>query len=202
MCTLVHVRRWGYDVKGVPANQAKVLFAEHNFWGRTMAAISSSTGWQPSLLANALPEFAQDGAHPLTCCRRPKFAPVSEYAYSKRLIRTGEGLVYLADPTSFGGFGPFMPGFEVIPYNDLGALEAALEKDPNIVAYMVEPIQARLLRSLSCMQWPGAQRSQAFSGAHVLGSRHMLAKPARVDHTSTLDQVWRAYYCGRVRRAS
>lgn len=37
-----------------------------------------------------------------------------------------------------------MPGFERIPYNDLGALEAALEKDPNIVAFMVEPIQARL----------------------------------------------------------
>ena len=37
-------RRWGYDVKGVPKNQAKVLFAENNFWGRTLAAISSSTG--------------------------------------------------------------------------------------------------------------------------------------------------------------
>jgi hypothetical protein len=37
-------RRWGYDVKGVPANQAKVLFAENNFWGRTLAAISSSSG--------------------------------------------------------------------------------------------------------------------------------------------------------------
>jgi ornithine--oxo-acid transaminase len=35
-----------------------------------------------------------------------------------------------------------MPGFERIPYNDLGALEAALDKDPNIVAFMVEPIQA------------------------------------------------------------
>ena len=37
-------RRWGYDVKGVPKNQAKVLFVEDNFWGRTLAAISSSTG--------------------------------------------------------------------------------------------------------------------------------------------------------------
>jgi hypothetical protein len=36
-------RRWGYDVKGVPANRAKILFAENNFWGRTMSAISSST---------------------------------------------------------------------------------------------------------------------------------------------------------------
>nr|QKY14910.1 ornithine transaminase (OAT) [Polytomella parva] len=81
-------RRWGYDVKGVPKNQAKVLFAKGNFWGRTLAAISSSS-----------------------------------------------------DPSSYGGFGPFMPGFESIPYNDLDALRAALEADPNIVAFMVEPIQ-------------------------------------------------------------
>ena len=37
-----------------------------------------------------------------------------------------------------------MPGFETIPYNDLGALEAALKADPNIVAFMVEPIQVRM----------------------------------------------------------
>ncbi|KAK9802016.1 hypothetical protein WJX73_001130 [Symbiochloris irregularis] len=81
-------RRWGYDVKGVPKNEAVVLFAEHNFWGRTLAAISSST-----------------------------------------------------DPESYGGFGPYMPGFEIIPYNDLGALEQKLKANPNIVAFMVEPIQ-------------------------------------------------------------
>jgi len=81
-------RRWGYDVKGVRENKAKVLFAENNFWGRTLAAISSST-----------------------------------------------------DPSSFQGFGPFMPGFECIPYNDLGALQAKLESDSDIVAFMVEPIQ-------------------------------------------------------------
>ena len=46
-----------------------------------------------------------------------------------------------ADPESFGGFGPFMPGFENVPYNDLGALEAKLKADTNIVAFMVEPIQ-------------------------------------------------------------
>ena len=45
---MLFCRRWGYDVKGVPKNQAKVLFVEDNFWGRTLAAISSSTG-QPSL---------------------------------------------------------------------------------------------------------------------------------------------------------
>jgi ornithine--oxo-acid transaminase len=81
-------RRWGYDVKGVPENQAKILFARGNFWGRTMSAISSST-----------------------------------------------------DPSSYRGFGPFMPGFDLIPYNDLEALEAKLREDPNIVAFMVEPIQ-------------------------------------------------------------
>jgi ornithine--oxo-acid transaminase len=80
-------RRWGYAVKGIPENQAKVIFAEGNFWGRTLAAISSST-----------------------------------------------------DPSSFKGFGPYMPGFGLVPYNDLAALENVL-KDPNVAAFMVEPIQ-------------------------------------------------------------
>ena len=80
-------RRWGYAVKGIPENQAKIIFAEGNFWGRTLAAISSST-----------------------------------------------------DPSSFKGFGPYMPGFGIVAYNDLNALEAQL-KDPNVAAFMVEPIQ-------------------------------------------------------------
>jgi ornithine--oxo-acid transaminase len=80
-------RRWGYAVKGIPENEAKVIFAQGNFWGRTLAAISSST-----------------------------------------------------DPSSYNGFGPFMPGFGLVPYNDLAALETALQ-DPNVAAYMVEPIQ-------------------------------------------------------------
>ncbi|NBV10349.1 MAG: ornithine--oxo-acid transaminase [Chitinophagia bacterium] len=80
-------RRWGYAVKGIPENQAKVIFAEGNFWGRTLAAISSST-----------------------------------------------------DPSSFKGFGPYMPGFGLVPYNDLAALETVLQ-DPNVAAFMVEPIQ-------------------------------------------------------------
>jgi len=80
-------RRWGYAIKGIPENQAKVIFAQGNFWGRTLAAISSST-----------------------------------------------------DPSSYNGFGPFMPGFGLVPYNDLAALETALQ-DPNVAAYMVEPIQ-------------------------------------------------------------
>jgi ornithine--oxo-acid transaminase len=80
-------RRWGYAVKGIPENQAKILFAEGNFWGRTLAAISSST-----------------------------------------------------DPSSFKGFGPYMPGFGIVPYNDLTALENEF-KDSTIAAFMVEPIQ-------------------------------------------------------------
>jgi len=80
-------RKWAYTVKGVPENQAKILFVEGNFWGRTMAAISTSD-----------------------------------------------------DPSSYKGFGPYMPGFETIPYNDLDALAKALE-DPNVAGFMVEPIQ-------------------------------------------------------------
>jgi len=44
------------------------------------------------------------------------------------------------DPDAKKGFGPYTPGFEVIPYNDLGALEKALE-DPNVAGFLVEPIQ-------------------------------------------------------------
>ena len=80
-------RRWGYNIKGIAENKAKIIFAEGNFWGRTLAAISSST-----------------------------------------------------DPSSFKGFGPYMPGFGLVPYNDLVALEEAL-KDKEVAAFMVEPIQ-------------------------------------------------------------
>lgn len=80
-------RRWGYNVKGIPENKARIIFAEGNFWGRTLAAISSST-----------------------------------------------------DPSSFKGFGPYMPGFGLVAYNDLAALENEL-KDTNVAAFMVEPIQ-------------------------------------------------------------
>lgn len=44
------------------------------------------------------------------------------------------------DPDSYGGFGPFTPGFIKIPYNDLAALEKEL-KDPNVAGFLVEPIQ-------------------------------------------------------------
>jgi ornithine--oxo-acid transaminase len=80
-------RKWGYLKKGIPENKARILFAKGNFWGRTLAAISSSD-----------------------------------------------------DPTSYEGFGPYMPGYDLIPYNDLESLESELE-DPNVTAFMVEPIQ-------------------------------------------------------------
>jgi len=80
-------RKWGYIKKGIPNNKARIIFVKGNFWGRTLAAISSSD-----------------------------------------------------DPTSYEGFGPYMPGYDLIPYNDLDALENEL-KDPNVAAFMVEPIQ-------------------------------------------------------------
>jgi ornithine--oxo-acid transaminase len=80
-------RKWGYEKKGIEENKAIVVFVEGNFWGRTMAAISSST-----------------------------------------------------DPSSYKGFGPYMPGYKIIPYNDLKALDEAAS-DPNVAAFMFEPIQ-------------------------------------------------------------
>lgn len=44
------------------------------------------------------------------------------------------------DPDSYGGFGPYTPGFIKIPYNDTDALAKALE-DPNVAGFLVEPIQ-------------------------------------------------------------
>jgi ornithine--oxo-acid transaminase len=79
-------RKWGYEVKGVPAGQAEIIVAADNFHGRTVAIVGFST-----------------------------------------------------DPQSRGGFGPFAPGFKVVPYGDAAALEAAI--GPNTVAFLVEPIQ-------------------------------------------------------------
>lgn len=80
-------RKWGYEKKGIEENKAKIIFANGNFWGRTLAAISTSD-----------------------------------------------------DPLSYKGFGPYMPGYELIPYNDLDALEEKFQ-DKNVCAFMVEPIQ-------------------------------------------------------------
>ncbi|XP_026319671.1 ornithine aminotransferase, mitochondrial [Hyposmocoma kahamanoa] len=80
-------RKWGYYVKKIPKNQAKIIFAENNFWGRTLAAVSSSS-----------------------------------------------------DPTCYEDYGPYMPGFKLVPFNNIQALENEL-KDPTVAAFMVEPIQ-------------------------------------------------------------
>lgn len=80
-------RRWGYEVKGIEENKAKIIVCAHNFHGRTSTVISFST-----------------------------------------------------DPSSYTKFGPYMPGFKVIPYNDVEALHEALE-DKNVCGFLVEPIQ-------------------------------------------------------------
>ncbi len=53
--------------------------------------------------------------------------------------RTTTIVGFSTDPLSNGGFGPFTPGFKIIPYGDALALESAIT--PNTVAFMVEPIQ-------------------------------------------------------------
>jgi ornithine--oxo-acid transaminase len=80
-------RKWAYQVKGIPADQAKIIVCGQNFHGRTIAIVSAST-----------------------------------------------------DPDSRNNFGPFTPGFEVIPYNDLSALEEAFQ-DKHVAGLLIEPIQ-------------------------------------------------------------
>jgi ornithine--oxo-acid transaminase len=79
-------RKWGYDVKGVPADQADIIVMAENFHGRTTTIVSFST---------------DEGAR--------------------------------------AGFGPFTPGFTIVPYGDAAALRAAVT--PNTVAVLVEPVQ-------------------------------------------------------------
>jgi ornithine--oxo-acid transaminase len=79
-------RKWGYEIKGVPADKAEIIVASENFHGRTLSIVGFST-----------------------------------------------------DPASRQGFGPFAPGFKVVPYGDADALEAAINE--NTVAFLVEPIQ-------------------------------------------------------------
>ncbi|RXK62064.1 ornithine--oxo-acid transaminase [Lacibacter luteus] len=80
-------RRWGYAVKGIEDNKAKIVVCAENFHGRTSTVISFST-----------------------------------------------------DPSSYSKFGPYMPGFKVIPYNNLEALKEALN-DKDVCGFLVEPIQ-------------------------------------------------------------
>lgn len=81
------IRKWAYEVKGIPENQAKIIVCSENFHGRTTGVISYST-----------------------------------------------------DPSSKKNFGPFLPGFEVVPFNDIPALEKAM-KDPHTAGFLFEPIQ-------------------------------------------------------------
>ena len=80
------VRKWGYEVKGVPDGQAEIIVCANNFHGRTLAIVGFST-----------------------------------------------------DPATRAHFGPFAPGFRIIPFGDAGVLEEAIT--PNTVAFLVEPIQ-------------------------------------------------------------
>jgi ornithine--oxo-acid transaminase len=80
------VRKWGYQVKGVPADQAEIIVCENNFHGRTVTIVGFST-----------------------------------------------------EPQYRDGFGPFTPGFKIIPFGDAQALEEAITD--NTVAFLVEPIQ-------------------------------------------------------------
>lgn len=81
-------RKWAYEVKGIPENEAKIIVCENNFHGRTTTIISFSN-----------------------------------------------------DETARKSFGPFTSGFIKIPYDDIDALEKALQSDKNIAGFLVEPIQ-------------------------------------------------------------
>lgn len=80
-------RRWGYEIKGIDENKAKIIVCAGNFHGRTSTVISFST-----------------------------------------------------DPAAYSKFGPYMPGFTIIPYNNLDALSIALQ-DKDVAGFLVEPIQ-------------------------------------------------------------
>jgi ornithine--oxo-acid transaminase len=80
-------RKWGYQKKGIPSNEAIIVAVRRNFHGRTLGIVSAST-----------------------------------------------------DKTATKDFGPFMPGYEIIEYNDIPALEKALQ-NPNVCGFWVEPIQ-------------------------------------------------------------
>ena len=80
-------RKWAYKTKGIPQNEAKIIFAKNNFHGRTLSIISAST-----------------------------------------------------DPTATENYGPYMPGFILVDYNNLDAMKTALN-EPNVAGVIIEPIQ-------------------------------------------------------------
>jgi ornithine--oxo-acid transaminase len=80
------VRKWGYEVRGVPENRAEIIVCANNFHGRTLGIVGFST-----------------------------------------------------DPDAYGHYGPFAPGFKIVPFGDYAAFDAAIT--PDTVAFLVEPIQ-------------------------------------------------------------
>lgn len=63
------------------------------------------------------------------------------YASGNFWGRTLAAISASTDPSSTNDYGPFLPGYEIIPYDDLNALEDLFKKDKNIAGFMVEPIQ-------------------------------------------------------------
>ncbi len=80
-------RKWGYEIKNIPENEAIIIVCDGNFHGRTLGVISFSS-----------------------------------------------------DPLSTNNYGPFLPGFIKIPFNDINALSMALQ-NKNVAGFLVEPIQ-------------------------------------------------------------
>ena len=81
-------RKWGYENKKVPQNEAQSVFFNNNFWGRSLAACSSSN-----------------------------------------------------DPQCYDNFGPYIPNFHLLDYNNINQLHDFLDENPNTVSVMLEPIQ-------------------------------------------------------------
>ena len=81
-------RAWGYKYKNIPENSAINVFFNNNFWGRSLAACSSSN-----------------------------------------------------DPSCYNNFGPYVPNFKLLDYNNINQLHEFLEKNANVVSIMLEPIQ-------------------------------------------------------------
>jgi ornithine--oxo-acid transaminase len=127
-------RKWAYEVKGVPQNQAKILFASGNFHGRTLSVISGSS-----------------------------------------------------DPSSRSGFGPYMPGWQMVEYNNLASLQEALE-DPNVAGLLIEPIQGEAgvvvpeLGYLAAVQRLCQEKQVLFIGDEIQTGIARTGKMLALDH--------------------
>ena len=141
-------RRWGYHVKGIPPNKARVLFASQNFWGRTIAAISSSS-----------------------------------------------------DPTAYKGFGPYMPGFSNVPFDDLGSLEMEFQKDVRIYLARVHSIygifKIFILQCFLRYKYSGGSYLRLYGGTNSRRSRCCRTKRGvHVQIKGTMYQVQCIVDCG------